>query len=100
MSVPAPLQAWGEGRGEGTSAGNCPYHWRSLYFRAILIAQYTLIRLTRGPPMPIINSVAAMQDEVAGWRRDIHEHPEILYEVHRTAGIVAEKLKAFGCDEV
>ena len=31
-----------------------------------------------------------MQDEVARWRRDIHEHPEILYEVHRTAGIVAE----------
>ena len=50
--------------------------------------------------MPIINSVAAMQDEVARWRRDIHQHPEVLYEVHRTAGIVAEKLKAFGCDEV
>ena len=50
--------------------------------------------------MPIINSVAAMQDEVAGWRRDMHENPEILYDVHRTAGIVAEKLKAFGCDEV
>ena len=50
--------------------------------------------------MPIINSVAAIQDEVARWRRDLHAHPEILYEVHRTAGIVAEKLKAFGCDEV
>ena len=50
--------------------------------------------------MPIISSVAAMQDEVARWRRDIHQHPEVLYEVHRTAGIVAEKLKAFGCDEV
>ena len=50
--------------------------------------------------MPIINRVAAMQDEVAGWRHDIHENPEILYDVHRTAGVVAEKLKAFGCDEV
>src|SRR5881392_3410476 len=50
--------------------------------------------------MPIINSVAAMQDEVAGWRRDIHENPEVLYDVHRTAGVVADKLKAFGCDEV
>jgi hippurate hydrolase len=50
--------------------------------------------------MPIINSVAAMQDEVAAWRRDLHENPEILYEVHRTAGVVADKLKAFGCDEV
>jgi amidohydrolase len=30
----------------------------------------------------------------------LHENPEILYEVHRTAGVVADKLKAFGCDEV
>src|SRR5215831_15831739 len=58
------------------------------------------MRSTPGISMPIINSIAAMHDEVAQWRRDIHEHPEILYEVHRTAGIVAEKLKAFGCDEV
>jgi amidohydrolase len=50
--------------------------------------------------MPIINRVAAMQDEVTAWRRDLHENPEILYEVHRTAGVVADKLKAFGCDEV
>jgi amidohydrolase len=50
--------------------------------------------------MPVINRVAAMQDEISGWRRDLHANPEILYEVHRTAGVVVEKLKAFGCDEV
>ena len=50
--------------------------------------------------MPVINRVAAMHDEIAQWRRDIHEHPEILYDVHRTAGVVVDKLKAFGCDEV
>ena len=50
--------------------------------------------------MPIINRVAAMRDEVAVWRRDFHAHPEIGFEVNRTAGIVANKLKAFGCDEV
>ena len=50
--------------------------------------------------MAIINRVAGMKDEIAAWRRDIHENPELLYEVHRTAGIVQEKLKAFGCDEV
>src|SRR6478752_5882896 len=50
--------------------------------------------------MPIINRVADLSDEIATWRRDFHENPELLYEVHRTAGIVAEKLKAFGCDEV
>ncbi len=50
--------------------------------------------------MPIVNRIAAMSPEVAEWRRDIHAHPEILFEVHRTAATVAEKLKAFGCDEV
>jgi len=50
--------------------------------------------------MPIINSAAAMQEEVTGWRRDLHENPEVLYEVQRTAGLVAERLRAFGCDEV
>src|SRR5436305_2645012 len=50
--------------------------------------------------MPIVNRIADMQAEVAAWRRDIHAHPEILFDVHRTAGSVAEKLKAFGCDEV
>ncbi|HYT87904.1 MAG TPA: amidohydrolase, partial [Gemmataceae bacterium] len=50
--------------------------------------------------MPIVNRIAALQPEVAEWRRDIHAHPEILFEVHRTAATVAEKLKAFGCDEV
>jgi hippurate hydrolase len=50
--------------------------------------------------MPIINRVASMQDEVAAWRRDLHEHPEIGFDVERTAGIVADKLTVFGCDKV
>ena len=50
--------------------------------------------------MPIVNRIAGMQDEITAWRRDIHENPELLYEVHRTAGVVVEKLKTFGCDEV
>jgi amidohydrolase len=50
--------------------------------------------------MPVINRVAAMQDEIAAWRHDIHANPELLYDVHRTAAVVAEKLESFGCDEV
>jgi hippurate hydrolase len=50
--------------------------------------------------MPIVNRIAALHEEVAAWRRDIHAHPELQFDVHRTAGIVADKLKAFGCDEV
>jgi hippurate hydrolase len=50
--------------------------------------------------MPIINRIAAMSEEITHWRRDMHENPELLYDVQRTAGLVAERLKAFGCDEV
>ena len=50
--------------------------------------------------MPIVNRVAALHPEITAWRRDLHAHPELLYDVHRTAATVAEKLKAFGCDEV
>jgi amidohydrolase len=50
--------------------------------------------------MPIVNRIAALHDEIKEWRRDFHAHPELRYDVHRTAGSVAEKLKSFGCDEV
>lgn len=50
--------------------------------------------------MNIDPRILAMKDEVIAWRRDFHSHPEILYEVHRTAKIVEDKLKSFGCDEV
>lgn len=50
--------------------------------------------------MPILNRVADLHPEITAWRRDFHAHPELLYDVHRTAGIVADRLKAFGVDEV
>ncbi|MGR3758759.1 M20 aminoacylase family protein [Roseobacteraceae bacterium NS-SX3] len=50
--------------------------------------------------MPVKNRIADFHDEVAAWRRDIHQHPEILYDTHRTSALVAEKLAGFGCDEV
>jgi amidohydrolase len=50
--------------------------------------------------MPIVNRVADLHAEITAWRRDIHAHPELRYDVHRTAGLVVEKLKGFGCDEV
>ena len=50
--------------------------------------------------MPIVNRIAALHGDITEWRRDIHAHPELLYDVHRTAASVADKLKSFGCDEV
>jgi amidohydrolase len=50
--------------------------------------------------MPIINRVADLQPDIMAWRHDIHEHPELMYDVHRTAAFVADRLREFGCDEV
>jgi amidohydrolase len=51
-------------------------------------------------PMPILNRAADMQEEIAGWRRHLHQNPELNFDVFETAAFVTEKLKAFGCDEV
>lgn len=50
--------------------------------------------------MPVKNRFAELHDDITAWRRDIHQHPEILFETHRTSALVAEKLRGFGCDEV
>jgi amidohydrolase len=43
---------------------------------------------------------SAMMPDLVAWRRDFHAHPELLFDVERTAALVAERLRAFGCDEV
>jgi hippurate hydrolase len=50
--------------------------------------------------MPVKNRFAELLPEITEWRRDIHMHPELQFDTHRTSALVAEKLKAFGCDEV
>jgi amidohydrolase len=50
--------------------------------------------------MPIKNRFAELLPELTAWRRDLHTHPELMFDTTRTAGIVAERLRDFGCDEV
>ncbi|PJI92308.1 hippurate hydrolase [Yoonia maricola] len=50
--------------------------------------------------MPVKNRFAELLPEITAWRHDLHAHPEILFDTHRTSGIVAERLKEFGCDEI
>lgn len=50
--------------------------------------------------MPIVNRVADLHPDIQTWRRDIHAHPELGYDEHRTSAFVAERLREFGCDEV
>jgi amidohydrolase len=46
--------------------------------------------------MNVIENLVAHKEEMTQWRRDIHAHPEIAFEEHRTAELVATKLKEFG----
>ena len=50
--------------------------------------------------MPLLNDAIEMQPEIAGWRRQLHMQPELLFDVEKTAAFVTEELKGFGCDEV
>jgi hippurate hydrolase len=50
--------------------------------------------------MAIRNRFADLHPEITAWRRDLHAHPELRYDLPRTSGIVADKLRAFGCDDV
>jgi hippurate hydrolase len=50
----------------------------------------------RGPLMSILRQ----QEGLTHLRRDLHAHPELGFEEHRTSALIAEKLKSFGVDEV
>lgn len=50
--------------------------------------------------MPVKNSIADWQADLTEWRRHIHTHPELRFDEHQTAAFVADKLRAFGVDEV
>lgn len=50
--------------------------------------------------MPVRNRLAELTPEITQWRHDIHTHPELQFDVHRTAGLVVDKLKSFGVDDV
>ncbi len=50
--------------------------------------------------MPVKNRFAELLPEISAWRRDIHRHPELDFDTHRTSAFVAERLRSFGCDEV
>ncbi len=50
--------------------------------------------------MPIVNSIAAMQDDLTEWRRHLHQHPELGLDCFKTAAFVVEKLREFGITEI
>ena len=50
--------------------------------------------------MPTNNRIASYADEMKGWRRHLHQHPELAFECQETAAFIAARLREFGVDEI
>lgn len=50
--------------------------------------------------MPVLNSVMHMHEDLVRWRRHLHAHPELGFDVQGTAGFVMEQLQKAGCDRI
>ena len=50
--------------------------------------------------MPVLNRIAAFSDEMKGWRRHLHAHPELSFDCVNTAAFIVDRLNEMGVDEV
>ena len=49
---------------------------------------------------PIYQAIAPWADELTAIRRDFHQHPEEGHDTARTCGIICEKLREWGVEEI
>lgn len=50
--------------------------------------------------MPVLNRIAAYAEEMKGWRRYLHQHPELSFDCHATAAFIQARLAEIGVDEI
>ena len=50
--------------------------------------------------MPVLNRIAAYAEEMKGWRRHLHQHPELAFDYHETASWIEARLREIGVDEL
>lgn len=46
----------------------------------------------------MLKEAQALADQLVAWRREIHAHPELSFQEHGTARLVAETLESFGVE--
>lgn len=50
------------------------------------------------PATSFVENARAIEEQIIGWRRDFHRHPELGFREFRTAGIVAQTLRELGLE--
>ncbi|KZY52652.1 amidohydrolase [Sulfitobacter sp. KE29] len=50
--------------------------------------------------MPIKNRFAETHAEITAWRRHLHQHPELMFDLPETSRFVEEKLRSFGITDI
>ena len=50
--------------------------------------------------MPVLNRIAAYAEEMKGWRRYLHQHPELSFDCMNTAAFIEARLREIGVDEI
>jgi hippurate hydrolase len=50
--------------------------------------------------MPVLNRIASDAEEMKGWRRHLHMHPELAFDCQETAAFIAARLREMGVDEI
>ena len=50
--------------------------------------------------MPIVNRIAAFDEDMKKWRRNIHQNPELGLDCYETASFIEARLREFGIDEI
>ena len=48
--------------------------------------------------MPVLDEIERNHEEMVGWRRDLHAHPELGFAETRTSTVIQDRLKSFGVD--
>ena len=46
--------------------------------------------------LDLASTAAALRQQLVAWRRDFHMHPELGFQEHRSAGLIADQLRALG----
>jgi metal-dependent amidase/aminoacylase/carboxypeptidase family protein len=50
--------------------------------------------------MPVLNRIASYAEDMKGWRRHLHMHPELAFDCHKTAAYIVDRLRDIGVDEI